>query len=122
VRLLLDECLSQRLVPLLEEAGHDVIHVVDNGLGGRVDDDVLESARTEGRVLVSSDTDFGELLARGDAALPSLILFRQGNRAPEHQAATLLGNLEQVADDLDAGAIVVFTNDNIRIRRLPIQN
>lgn len=49
------------------------------------------------------------------------MLFRQGNRAPEHQAATLLGNLEQVSEDLDAGAIVVFTNDNIRIRRLPIQ-
>ena len=79
------------------------------------------SARTEGRVLVSSDTDFGELLARADAALPSLILFRQGNREHEHQGATLLGNLGQVVDDLDAGAIVVFTNENIRIRRLPIQ-
>jgi hypothetical protein len=33
----------------------------------------------------------------------------------------LLGNLEQVAEDLDAGAIVMFTNDNIRIGRLPIQ-
>lgn len=53
------------------------------------------------------------------AALPSLILFRLGNRAPEHQVATLLGDLEQVAEDLDEGAIVVFTNDNIRIRRLP---
>ena len=54
------------------------------------------------------------------AGLPSLILFRQGNREPEHQAVTLLGNLGQVVDDLDAGAIVVFTNENIRIRRLPI--
>jgi predicted nuclease of predicted toxin-antitoxin system len=78
-----------------------VIHVVDSGLAGGVDDDVLESARTDGRVLVSSDTDFGELLARAGAALPRLILFRQGNRAPEHQVATLLGNLEQVAEDLD---------------------
>lgn len=27
-----------------------------------------------------------------------------------------------VADDLDAGAIVVFTNESIRIRRLPVSN
>lgn len=121
MRFLLNECLSQRLVLLLAEAGHDVIHVVDSGLAGRVDDDVLDVARTEGRVLVSSDTDFGELLARGDAALPSLILFRQGNRAPEHQAETLLEHLDLIDHDLGAGAIVVFTNDNIRIRRLPIQ-
>ena len=73
-------------------------------------------------VLVSSDTDFGELLAGAGAAIPRPILFRQGNRAPEHQIATLLGDLEQVAEDLGEGAIVVFTNDNIRIRRLPIQN
>lgn len=81
---------------------------------------MLTAARDEGRVLVSADTDFGELLAKQGLALPSLVLFRQGNRRPEHQAMTLLGNLEEVAEDLGAGAIVVFTNDNIRIRRLPV--
>lgn len=69
---------------------------------------------------MSADTDFGELLASRGQSLPSLVLFRQGNRAPEHQAATLSNNLEEVAEDLDAGAIVVFTDDNIRIRQLPI--
>jgi predicted nuclease of predicted toxin-antitoxin system len=59
-----------------------VIHVVDSGLAGGVDDDVLESARTDGRVLVSSDTDFGELLARAGAALPSLILFGRATGHP----------------------------------------
>ena len=120
MKFLLDECLSQRVVSLLEEAGHDVVHVVSSALAGSVDDDVLEAARAAGRVLVSSDTDFGELLANQGAQLPSLILFRQGNRTPDHQAETLLANLEQVAEDLDRGAIVVFTNDIIRIRALPI--
>ena len=100
MKFLLDECLSQRVVSLLEEAGHDVVHVVSSALAGSVDDDVLE--------------------ANQGAQLPSLILFRQGNRTPDHQAETLLANLEQVAEDLDRGAIVVFTNDNIRIRALPI--
>jgi predicted nuclease of predicted toxin-antitoxin system len=121
VRFLLDECLSTRLAPLLAEAGHDVVHVVDRDLAGHVDDEVLAAALHEERVLVSADTDFGELLARQSLALPSLVLFRQGNRSPEHQAATLLDNLDQIADDLDAGAIVVFTIDNIRIRALPVR-
>lgn len=69
---------------------------------------------------MSADTDFGELLASRSQSLPSLVLFRQGNRTPEHQATTLSNNLEEVAEDLDAGAIVVFTDDNIRIRQLPI--
>lgn len=120
MRFLLDECISTRLAPMLAGAGHDVAHVSERELAGHVDDEVLRAARAEGRVFVSADTDFGELLARQDVALPSLVLFRQGNRGPEHQATTLLGNLEEIAEDLLAGAIVVFTNDNIRIRRLPV--
>lgn len=121
MRFLLDECLSARLAPLVAEAGHDVVHVSDRGLTGHVDEEVLAAARDEERVLVSADTDFGEMLAKGRLTLPSLVLFRQGNRGPEHQAATLLNNLDYVSEDLTAGAVVVFTNDNIRIRKLPIR-
>jgi hypothetical protein len=48
------------------------------------------------------------------------VLFRQGNGGPDHPAPTLIGNLDEIANDLNAGAIVVFTNDNIRIRKLPV--
>lgn len=120
MRFLLDECISTRLAPHLADAGHDVVHISDRDLAGCFDEEVLATAREEERILVSADTDFGEILARQGLALPSLVLFRQGNRGPEHQAATLLGNLDEVADDLDAGAIVVFTDHNIRIRVLPV--
>ncbi len=106
---------------LLEDVGHDVVHVSDRGLAGHEDDEVLAVAHDEGRVLVSADTDFGELLTRQGLGLPSLALLRQGNRSPEHQALTFLGNLADVAEDLASGSIVVFTNDGIRIRRLPTQ-
>ena len=120
MRLLLDECLSRRLAPLLDAPGRDVVHVLDIGLAGQPDELVLAHARDEHMVLISADTDFGELLAREGAALPSLILLRNTARTPEHQARTILANLEQIADDLNSGAIVVFTNDSIRIRSLPI--
>ncbi|MFI5425808.1 DUF5615 family PIN-like protein [Aeromicrobium sp. UC242_57] len=120
MRFLLDECISARLASFLEQAGHDVTHVLVLGLQGCPDVDVLCAARDEQRVLISSDTDFGELLANSAASMPSVVLFRQGNRGPEHQAEVLLANLEAVVDDLDNGSIVVFTDDRIRIRRLPI--
>lgn len=119
MRFLLDECISARLGPHLVDAGHDVVHVSERDLAGHVDAEVLGAAREEQRILVSADTDFGELLVRQGLLLPSLVLFRQGNRGPEHQASTLLENLAEIAEDLEAGAIVVFTNDSIRIRRQP---
>jgi predicted nuclease of predicted toxin-antitoxin system len=120
VRFLLDECISARLAPILTDAGHDAVHVLDLHLQGHPDAEVLSSARDDERILISADTDFGELLANSGADLPSLVLFRQGNRGPEHQAAVLLANVETVSADLEGGSIVVFTDDRIRIRKLPI--
>jgi predicted nuclease of predicted toxin-antitoxin system len=97
------------------------VHVSERGLLGKSDDAVLELARAENRALVSADTDFGELIALGRLVSPSVVLFRQGNRGPEHQAATLRSNLRVIEADLDAGAMVVFTDDRIRIRRLPLR-
>jgi predicted nuclease of predicted toxin-antitoxin system len=121
VRFLVDECLSARIVGLLAAEGHDVVHAQDRELLGHADDEVLELARAEERVLVSADTDFGEILARSGAELPSFILFRQGNRGPEHRAAVLLANLEEITADPVAGAVVVFADDRIRVRRLPLR-
>jgi len=82
---------------------------------------VLERAQAEERVLVSADTDFGGLLSRSHASGPSVLLIRRlaGRRAAE-QSAIILANLDQVAEDLAAGAVVVIGDDWIRIRRLPM--
>lgn len=121
MRFLLDECMSEHLAVLLGEAGHDAAHVKNLGLVGHVDEEVLEAALTAGRILISADTDFGELLARSSAVLPSLVLFRQSNRRARHQADTLIAHLDDVANDIEVGAIVVFTDDRVRIRRLPVR-
>ncbi len=99
---------------------HDVVHISDRDLAGHLDDEVLAAARDEGRVLLSADTDFGELLAKQGLALQSLVLFPSRQSWPGASSRDAAGNLDEVAEDLNAGAIVVFTNDNIRIRKLPV--
>lgn len=82
---------------------------------------VLDHARSGTRVLISADTDFGALLARSGAKSPSVLLIRRlaGRRAAD-QSAIIQANLQPVAEDLAAGAIVVLSDDWIRIRRLPL--
>jgi len=105
----------------LRVAGHDVSHVREVGLQAAADEVVLASAQSEQRVVISADTDFGTLLSRSGAKLPSVLLIRRlaGRRAAE-QAATILANLPAAAEDLEAGAIVVLTDEWVRIRRLPM--
>ena len=121
MRFLIDNNLSPLLAENVKAAGHDAVHIRDLGLEAATDLVVLDQARSQDRVLVSADTDFGALLARSGATSPSVLLIRRllGRRAAE-QAALIQANLPPVAEDLAAGAIVVLGDDWLRVRRLPL--
>jgi predicted nuclease of predicted toxin-antitoxin system len=85
VRFLLDQNLSPVVADLLCGAGHDAIHARTLGLSRANDERILAVAAEQQRVLVSADTDLGELLAISNASRPSVLLVRrqQGRRAAE---------------------------------------
>lgn len=122
MKFLLDENLSPLLAVLLAEAGHDTIHVRNIGLNRAPDEIILDAARRDDRVVISADADFGHILARTNANRPSVVFLRrqQGRRASQ-VAALIIANLDVIADDLLAGAIVVIDDDRIRVRSLPMQ-
>jgi Domain of unknown function (DUF5615) len=63
VRFLIDEMFSPAVARTLTELGHDALHVRDLGLGGRTDDEVLDRATAEDRVVVTENAvDFVALL------------------------------------------------------------
>ena len=101
-------------------AGHDAVHVGDLNLLGAPDTDVMAAARRDQRCVVSVDTDFGELLAVGNHADPSVVLLRRTPHRPQDQAALLITALPLIEEDLGIGAIVVLTPDRARVRHLPI--
>ncbi|HBX79050.1 MAG TPA: hypothetical protein DEG43_15515 [Acidimicrobiaceae bacterium] len=122
MRFLLDQNQSPKLVALLASAGHDTVHVGNLGLGEASDAEIFAVAAEQDRVIVSGDTDFGDLLAETNSLKPSVILLRRQDRRRAHQvAALLLANLGPVGADLDAGAVVVLDQDRVRVRRLPFQ-
>jgi predicted nuclease of predicted toxin-antitoxin system len=122
VKFLLDQNQSPRIGDWLAEAGHDAVHVRDVGLGEASDAELMAFAVREDRVVVSEDTDFGDLLAASNAAKPSIVLFRrQDGRRAYDIAALLLLNLEVVEVDLARGAVVVFDQDRVRVRSLPFR-
>ena len=73
VRLLIDANLSPRVAATLRDAGHEAVHVTDIGMLAASDDAILPHAAAAGQVIVSADTDFGELLAVAGAVRPSVV-------------------------------------------------
>jgi predicted nuclease of predicted toxin-antitoxin system len=121
MKFLADMGISPRTVAFLRSQGHDAVHLHEQGLDRLEDPAILEKARNEGRVLLTHDLDFGDLLAAAGTALPSVVIFRLQNMRPERVNDYLETIISRYAGSLQMGAIASVNERQIRIRHLPIK-
>ncbi|HHW19262.1 MAG TPA: DUF5615 family PIN-like protein [Firmicutes bacterium] len=120
MRFLVDNALSPWIAGELRQFGHDVVHVREIGMASASDAEILALAVREKRIVLTADTDFGTIMARTRADSPSVIIFRQSDKRPMRLLNLLTTNLSRIAPYLEKGAVVVFQNQRIRVRRLPL--
>jgi len=120
MKFLADMGISPATADFLRGMGHDATHLREEGLERSSDAAILEKARTENRVLLTHDLDFGELIAASGAMLPSVIIFRLRNMRPTNVNHHIQAIIVQHNATLDQGAIVSVIEGRIRVRLLPI--
>lgn len=113
MKVLLDTCVWGGARRVMEDAGHDVIWAgswpEDPG-----DEEILDRARREGRILVTLDKDFGELAVVHGVAHCGIV--RLVNFPAREQGRVCLRVLNLRAALLQAGAIVTAEPGRIRTR------
>ena len=118
MNFLIDENLAPRLASELVGAGHDAVHVAELGLRSSPDQEILKVAFNQGRILISCDTDFGQLIERDSSGSPSLVLIR---RMSDYRVKAILGRvlllLPVHSEVLTSGGIVVVDGLRERVRR-----
>jgi predicted nuclease of predicted toxin-antitoxin system len=82
MRFLADESCDFRVVEALRRAGHEVLAVVEAARGAP-DHEVIETARSGQRVLLTEDRDFGQLVFAAGVGAGCGVLFIRC-RSEEH--------------------------------------
>jgi len=112
--------LSPGLAAWLTQHGHDAIHAAQAGLHRATDDEIIDRARSESRIIVTADLDYPRLLAMEQAISPGLILFRGGDFSEAECVSRLERALKSVSSEELSNSIVVVERQRVRRRRLPI--
>ncbi len=121
MKFLADMGLARSTVAFLCAQGHDAIHLRDQGLQRLEDDEIIEKARAEGRVILTHDLDFGRIIAVSRVSVPSVITFRLKDMRPAQVNHYLAEVLARFAGQLERGALVSVNERGIRARLLPIK-
>ncbi len=115
MRFVVDESTGPSVARWLRQLGHDVFSVYDQARG--LDDQaVLRRAAAEGRILITNDKDFGELIFRENRPHRGVILLRLEDERVAQKIAVLTRLLAQYADQL-SGNFVVVTETSVRMAR-----
>jgi len=117
MRFLLDENVDLPLADFLNTLGHDVTAVVLDYTRSIKDHQVLEIARTEDRILITNDKDFGMLIYQQHLEHTGVIFFRLRDEDIPAKIARLEAILTHHSEALAGAAYIVVTEKRIRIRQ-----
>jgi predicted nuclease of predicted toxin-antitoxin system len=119
MRFLVDAGVSPKTVDFLKQLGHEAVHVRTLGLARAADAELIQLARTDSRVVVTFDLDFGDILALGVLDKPSVIICRLADERADSVNRHLATVLAERLSELESGALILVEDARYRVRRLP---
>lgn len=117
MRLLANENIPLVSVMTLRETGHDVVSISERS-PGIPDNDVMQIAHDENRIILTFDRDYGELIFRHQLPSPAGILYMRFLPASAREPADYL--LRLIAGGVNlSGTFTTGDRQQIRQRPLP---
>ncbi len=117
MRFIADENVPLPSVRLLRKAGHDVLAIASES-PGMEDSDVMDRARQEGRILLTLDSDYHQMVfTQGQGGPAGIVHFRIVPQSP-HVPGQRLIDLINVGTQLD-GQFTTITSQDFAQEQLP---
>ncbi|WP_162914843.1 DUF5615 family PIN-like protein [Desertibaculum subflavum] len=117
---MVDMGLPAGVAAWLRQAGYDAVHPLELGLERARDTELFDLASRESRVVVTTDFDFGEIVALRGGSQVSVIICHFPKQVTDRTVHRLEPVLRDEADALRAGCVIIIEPHRYRLRRLPI--
>ena len=114
MKFLLDECVGLEVEKFLVQNGHEVINAATE-YSGSLDPAILRQAVVQGRVLITNDKDFGDLIFKEGSEHSGVILLRLRDERNKNKIRCLKYLLEELGDNI-LGKFVVVTDKRAQIQ------
>jgi len=112
----IDENLPIEVAQLLQEAGHDVYSVHDQGLVGAKDQILAEVCRAEHRALVTLDTHFADIRTYPPGNFSGLIVLRLSRQDKPHVLQVMSRALKLFTSEALEGKLWIVDENKVRLR------
>lgn len=98
------------------------LHWSSVGPGNASDSELMQWAVDHGYIVLTSDLDFGAILAASGGRRPSVVQIRSEILTPTAIGAAVVSAMRQTGEELAEGAIVSVDAARARLRILPLRN
>lgn len=116
MKLVADEGVDKPIVDYLRALGHEIIYILEIA-PSITDEQVLSIALKEQAILMTMDTDFGELVYRLKEATYGVLLLRLAGFDIKQKQRITASVLQNHAEEMK-GCFSVVNKDTLRIRKL----
>jgi predicted nuclease of predicted toxin-antitoxin system len=103
MRFVLDMNSPPAMADWLRADGHDAVHVREIGYANLSDREIFSRAVEEGRIVITFDLDFGEIVALTKGAAPGVVLLRLRLARQPYLRERLRAAINETAEALQAG-------------------
>jgi predicted nuclease of predicted toxin-antitoxin system len=119
MRLMADECIAGTLIKLLRQSGLDIESVAETAPGSS-DEAVLAKSLETGRVLLTEDYDFPQLIFRFRRKAVGVIVISPGlSEKPVSEVAVIVSERLEKHERSFAGMLTIHESDRTRQRAFP---
>jgi predicted nuclease of predicted toxin-antitoxin system len=116
MRIKLDESMPIALRDFLRSAGHDVEDVYAEGLSGKNDDPVIQTATKEQRLLITFDLDFADIRAYPPGSHGGVVVLRLTDQRWKAMKGPTEALVESGVLERLRGGLAIVDETRVRIR------